>query len=448
MPVPLYASTGHGTGSDWPAGGFCVVTRLQIRGMIRFRTMNPEAGIPLSVYIHWPFCASRCPYCDFNSHVRDHTDEDQWARWYARELAWWATQTLPGSRVETVFFGGGTPSLMSARLVGHVLETVHALWPVAPGAEISLEANPGSVEAARFLDFRAAGINRVSLGVQALREEALRFLGRRHSVAEARAAIRVVRDTFDRWSLDLICARPGQTWDTWQPELDEALDLAGGHLSLYQLTIEPGTPFFQHHARGDWVLPGEDDAARIYSQTRRHMADRGFRDYEISNYARPGEECRHNLVYWRGGNVAGSGPGAHSRIQTAQGTEALHMVRTPETWGAQVEAVGHGVRERVLLSVEAYAEERLMMGLRLAEGVNRARFRLQTGHDPVRLVGEERVQVLCNEGLMACSDTVLRATSRGRLCLNALMAWILPLKGFGLQGSLPEQCTAREREQT
>ncbi|MBS0253570.1 MAG: coproporphyrinogen III oxidase [Proteobacteria bacterium] len=325
------------------------------------------------VYVHWPFCAQKCPYCDFNSHVRHKGwDEPRFLSAYKREIDWIADRI--GGRVATsVFLGGGTPSLMQPETVAGILDHIAKRWGIADSAEITLEANPGSVEAARFRAFRDAGVNRVSVGVQSLRDEELRKLGRIHSVAEAKAALDVARGTFERFSFDLIYARPGQTADAWRRELGEALDLAGDHLSLYQLTIEPDTPYAALHAAGKLVIPDDYDAGALYEITEEMTAARGLTAYEVSNYARAGSESRHNLLYWRYGEYAGIGPGAHGRIVVDGGREATIAERSPEAWVEKVESQGNGYVERIALSDAEQADEMLLMGLRLSEGVELAR---------------------------------------------------------------------------
>ncbi|MFA5957485.1 radical SAM family heme chaperone HemW [Hyphomicrobium sp.] len=332
-----------------------------------------DGNTTFGVYVHWPFCAQKCPYCDFNSHVRHKGwDEERFLSAYKREIDW-VTDRI-GSRVATsVFFGGGTPSLMQPSTVGAIIEHIAKRWGIAHDAEITLEANPGSVEAARFRGFRDAGINRVSIGVQSLRDEELRKLGRIHTVQEAKAALGVARATFDRFSFDLIYARPGQTADGWRRELAEALDLAGDHLSLYQLTIEPDTPYAALHAAGKLVIPDDYDASTLYELTEEMTAARGLAAYEVSNYARPGSESRHNLLYWRYGEYAGIGPGAHGRIVADGSREATVAERNPEAWVGRVEADGNGFVELTGLAQAEQADELLLMGLRLAEGVDLAR---------------------------------------------------------------------------
>ncbi|HEY8127114.1 MAG TPA: radical SAM family heme chaperone HemW [Hyphomicrobium sp.] len=329
-----------------------------------------DGDTTFGIYAHWPFCAQKCPYCDFNSHVRfGGWDEARFLAAYKREIDWAADRI--GSRIATsVFFGGGTPSLMQAQTVAAILEHIAKRWGITSDAEITLEANPGSVEAARFRGFREAGVNRVSIGVQSLRDDQLRKLGRIHSVAEAKAALEIARGTFERFSFDLIYARPGQTPDDWRAELAEALDLAGDHLSLYQLTIEPDTPYAALHAAGKLVIPDEYDASALYEITEEMTAARGLAAYEVSNYAHPGSESRHNLLYWRYGEYAGVGPGAHGRIIVDGERRATITERNPEAWAARVENAGHGVVEMTELTRAEQADEMLLMGLRLSEGVD------------------------------------------------------------------------------
>jgi len=370
----------------------------------------------LAVYIHWPFCKSKCPYCDFNSHVRERIDEGRWRRALLAELDHYAEMT-PGRTVSSIFFGGGTPSLMSAETAAAVLDRVARLWRLDPRVEITLEANPSSVEAARFRDFRAAGVNRVSLGVQALDDAALKFLGRAHDTGEALAAIDVARKNFERYSFDLIYARPGQTVAAWRAELDRALALAGEHLSVYQLTIEPGTAFATAHGRGDLVLPDEETQAALYETTQERLAAAGMPAYEISNHARPGAECRHNLAYWRYRDYAGVGPGAHGRLTLEGRKTATRQRRAPETWVEAVERAGHGTEEAVALTPEEAREEMLMMGLRLTEGIPLAE--LGTPLDPARL------DPLVEAGFLVADEERLAATSAGRQRLNAVLAALL-----------------------
>jgi oxygen-independent coproporphyrinogen-3 oxidase len=394
-----------------------------------------RAAAGFGVYVHWPFCASKCPYCDFNSHVRQGgreggIDEARFRKAYLRELAHWA-ELAPGRTVSSVFFGGGTPSLMSAETVGAIVAAIAGRWHLAADAEITLEANPGSVEAARFRGYRDAGVNRVSLGVQSLDDGALRALGRLHTAAEARAAIEVARATFDRFSFDLIYARPGQTLAAWRAELGEALRLAGRHLSLYQLTVEPGTPFAELHARGRLKVPADEAARAFYDLTQEITEHAGLPAYEISNHAAPGEECRHNLLYWRYGEYAGVGPGAHGRVVIADGPRlATAAERNPERWAALVEGGGFGLVERAALSPAEEADEALLMGLRLAEGLDLDRLAAVTGFAP----GERAVAELAGSGLIERRDgTRIVATDAGRIVLDQV---VLRLSS-GLEGVTP-----------
>jgi putative oxygen-independent coproporphyrinogen III oxidase len=375
---------------------------------------------PLAVYIHWPFCRSKCPYCDFNSHVRDSVDAARWTRALLKDLDHQAELTR-GRDVDSVFFGGGTPSLMPPETVGALLDRVRSRWAVMPDVEITLEANPNSTEAARFHALAAAGVNRVSLGVQALDPAALQMLGRRHDRDEAIAAIGHARDIFPRFSFDLIYTRPGQSVAAWRCELDEALSLAGEHLSLYQLTIEPGTAFATSARRGELVLPDEEIAVALFEMTQDRLAARGLPAYEISNHARPGAECRHNLAYWRYQDYVGIGPGAHGRLTSGGSKFATRQHRLPERWLAAVEAAGTGMEERVTIDRETAIEEMLMMGLRLVEGVSRKRLETLAGQDAETLFGR-RLAPLIEGGFLALDQDRLVATAAGRQRLNSVLA--------------------------
>ncbi len=381
-----------------------------------------EAGI--GVYVHWPFCLSKCPYCDFNSHVRARIDERRWRSALIAELAHYAAETST-RKVTSLFFGGGTPSLMSPETVAAIIERVAALWPTAAGLEVTLEANPSSVEAGRFAAYASAGVNRVSLGVQALDDAALRFLGRRHSQAEALAAVALAHRHFARVSFDLIYARPGQTVAAWRRELARALDHAGEHLSLYQLTIEPETAFAQAHARGSFALPQEALAAALYEATQEALDGAGLPAYEISNHARPGVECRHNLTYWRYGDYVGAGPGAHGRLTLGGVKVATRQHRAPEAWLDRVERCGHATRTHIALSPAERLEELLLMGLRLAEGVGREAFRRETGEEIETTLDRARLARLVDGGFLVLDGRGLRATAAGRLRLDAVLAALL-----------------------
>ena len=380
-------------------------------------------GEPLAIYIHWPFCRSKCPYCDFNSHVRDGVDAARWTRALLADLDHQAS-SLPGRAVGSVFFGGGTPSLMPPETVAALLDRVRRHWPMAADVEITLEANPNSAEAARFRAFAAAGVNRLSLGVQALDPAALRFLGRAHDRAEAIAAIEHARDAFARFSFDLIYARPGQGAAQWQGEIDEALGLAGDHLSLYQLTIEPGTAFAALARRGDLVAADEDAAVELYELTQDRLAAAGLPAYEISNHARRGAESRHNLAYWRYQDYAGIGPGAHGRLSRGGVKYATRQRRSPEAWLAAVESAGAGIEEIVPIDRGSALEEMLMMGLRLAEGVARRRLEQLAGIDAETRFART-LPPLVEGGFLTLDRDRLTATAAGRQRLNAVLAALL-----------------------
>ena len=384
--------------------------------------MSDHAGRDgFGVYIHWPFCRSKCPYCDFNSHVRERIDEAAWRDALLAELDHFGALTR-GQRVSSVFFGGGTPSLMAPATAGAVLERIAALWGADDGVEITLEANPNSAEAGRFAEFRAAGINRVSLGVQALDDASLRFLGRAHNSGEARAAIDAASRNFRRYSFDLIYARPGQGLDAWRDELRAAMALAGDHLSVYQLTIEPGTAFHTAHARGDIRLPDADLAAGLYEMTQEILGAAGMPAYEVSNHARPGQECRHNLVYWRYEDYVGAGPGAHGRLTRNGARVATRQEKLPETWLAGIAANGHGGAETNPISADEAASEALLMGLRLTEGVDSGRFHRRTGVALDDALDQKKLAQLVAEGFVVRDATSLRATDKGRPVLNAVIA--------------------------
>jgi len=376
-------------------------------------------GDPFGVYVHWPFCAAKCPYCDFNSHVR-HKPVDQavFAKAYDCEIATMAG--ISGERnVTSVFFGGGTPSLMDVQTVATILDSINTHWGITADAEITLEANPTSVEADRFAGYRTAGVNRVSLGVQSLDDQQLKFLGRLHSADEARRAVFLAHETFSRVSFDMIYARPGQSADAWTKELTVALDLAGEHLSLYQLTIEPGTPFFDLRERGRLTPLDEERAADLYTITAELTASRGFENYEISNYAKPGARSAHNLVYWRSGDYAGVGPGAHGRISTDHGRLATATKTNPEIWWQEAMANGHGMCTKETITREEQTDEMLLMGLRMAEGIDLARYEELSG----RPLASKRIAFLQEIGLVEpIGNSRLRATHRGFLVLDAVIA--------------------------
>jgi putative oxygen-independent coproporphyrinogen III oxidase len=379
----------------------------------------PDHQAAFGVYIHWPFCLSKCPYCDFNSHVRrEPIDEARFARAFAAEIA--TTAARVGQRnVSTIFFGGGTPSLMQPETIGAVLDAVGKHWNVAPDVEVTLEANPTSVEATRFRGYRVAGVNRVSLGVQALDDRALAELGRMHTAREALDAVGVARSVFDRYSFDLIYARPRQEPKQWADELTRALGEAGEHLSLYQLTIEADTPFEALHKAGKLKTPNDDLARVLYDTTLEICGAHGLPAYEISNHARPGSECRHNLVYWRGQEYAGVGPGAHGRIDIDGDRHATATEKRPESWLMRVEAAGHGVTTDDVLTSEERGDEILLMGLRLAEGIETARYEAVAG----RRLDPDQIDELRRHGLIETTDQGrLRVTLAGFPVLDAIVA--------------------------
>jgi oxygen-independent coproporphyrinogen-3 oxidase len=385
---------------------------------------NSDTGPGFGLYVHWPFCRSKCPYCDFNSHVRAAVDHRRWQAALLRELDHYG-ETAGERRLTSIFFGGGTPSLMEPATVAAVIDRALKLWPPAGELEVTLEANPTSVEADKFAAFAAAGVNRVSLGVQALRDADLRFLGRQHDTAGARRAVETGHRHFNRLSFDLIYARPGQTVGAWTDELTEALALAGDHLSVYQLTIEPEAAFAAAHRRGDFSLPDEDTAAALFEATQELLAAAGLAAYEISNHARAGRSCRHNLTYWRYGDYAGIGPGAHGRLTLADTKYATRQHRAPEAWLAAVEEKGHATRQRDAVAPEARREEMLMKGLRLAEGVSAARFFSETGQALAASLDPARLAQLREGGFVVLDEAGLRATAAGRQRLNAVLAQLL-----------------------
>ncbi len=381
---------------DWQSGGFCL-------------------------YVHWPFCASKCPYCDFNSHVSANIDQQQWAKAYLAEIDRAARETQ-GRVLDSIFFGGGTPSLMDPDLVAQIIAATRRAWPMRNDPEITLEANPTSIEAGRFADFRQAGVNRISMGMQAMNDADLRKLGRLHTAAEAMAAFDIARNRFDRVSFDLIYARQDQSLADWRSELARALDLAVDHLSLYQLTIEDGTAFGARHQAGGLLgLPDDDLSADMYALTQEMTQARGLPAYEVSNHAREGAESRHNLIYWRGGDYVGIGPGAHGRI-TLDGTRwATECPKAPNQWLNAVSKMQSGESPRNALSAEDHAVEYLMMSLRLREGMSIARYSTLSANP----LPTDRVQNLVTLGLLVQTQDRLAATAQGRIVLNAILRDLL-----------------------
>lgn len=383
-------------------------------------TLYPDPMEPLALYIHWPFCLAKCPYCDFNSHVRARIDQPRFAAALRAELVWEAAR-LGRRPLASIFFGGGTPSLMAPATVAALIDDATRLFAPMPDLEITLEANPTSVEQDKLAAFRAAGVNRISLGVQSLDDAALAALGRRHSAAQAIAALETARGLFPRMSFDLICARPGQTLPAWRAELRRALALAADHLSLYQLTIEPSTGFEALHRRGDLVLPDDDTAAALYDATAEEAGRFGLLAYEVSNYARPGAESRHNLQYWRYGDYVGIGPGAHGRVTLGGALLATRRHRAPEPWAERVERDGHGSTDEETVPAADRAREALLMGLRLSEGIDPVRFAARTGVALDAALDADTLGRAVEEGYLDHGATRLRATPEGRKRLDALL---------------------------
>jgi len=381
---------------------------------------DPRTNGLFGVYVHWPFCAAKCPYCDFNSHVhRGEFDEAAYVASYEREIAYMAKQA-PGRVVQSIFFGGGTPSLMDPRSVAGILDAIARHWEIDPKAEITLEANPTSVEANRFRGYRAAGVNRVSLGVQSLREGPLAELGRKHTVDEAIAAVRLAQSIFPRSSFDLIYTRPRQTLEDWQDELTEALWLAeAGHLSLYQLTIEQGTRYYDLFRAGKLKMPDEETSADFYELTQELTVKAGLPAYEISNHARPGQESRHNLIYWRYGEYAGIGPGAHGRLLINNQRHATATEKMPFDWQKRVQARGHGLVTDDILTWEEEGDELLVMGLRLREGIDPQRFHRISG----RAISQRQINELKAIGFVeTLPNGFIRVTDKGWPVLDAVVA--------------------------
>ena len=374
----------------------------------------------LALYFHWPFCLAKCPYCDFNSHVRDVLPQAEMLTALKTELAWEAAR-LGRRSVGSIFFGGGTPSLMAPESVAALIEQVRQLFDLSADAEITLEANPTSVEAGRFAAYRAAGVNRISIGVQSFEAQALQFLGRQHSAAQAIAAIELGAKLFPRISFDLIYARPGQTRDGWRTELRQALDLAADHLSLYQLTIEDGTKFARLYMRGEFTLPDDDEAEALYDITAEESARYGLQRYEVSNYAKPGGESRHNLTYWRYGDYAGIGPGAHGRLLVAGAMLATTRHRAPERWIEAVARHGHGTALEDIVPTRDRAREALIMGLRLREGIAAPVFLARTGMPLMEALEGDVLSAYQADGYLRYADERLTATAHGLKKLDALL---------------------------
>ncbi len=385
----------------------------------------------MGVYIHWPFCASKCPYCDFNSHVRGAFDQSEWVDAYVRSLEHYA-MLLPDNQVVSIFFGGGTPSLMSVKSVATIIDAVQRLWRQSNDIEITLEANPTSVEIDKFEGFKEAGVTRISLGMQAFDDEALKFLGREHSENEALKAIEIAAKCFERYSFDLIYARPNQTLSDWEGELRRAIKYARGHLSLYQLTIEKGTPFYKRHNSGEFHIPDDVKGADFYYLTADIMEEAGLPAYEVSNYAAAGQECRHNLVYWHMADYIGVGAGAHGRfiMGADNGKYASRDYNIPERWLEQAQENGCGVQKTEKLTSKDRFIESIMMGLRLYDGISFNRCYELSGLGFFDMVDKGKLDTICNEGWAQINyDKIngdnMRLTREGMLRLNSLIPYIL-----------------------
>ena len=390
----------------------------------RQASFDDDRGFGL--YIHWPFCRAKCPYCDFNSHVATNVDHDRFAAAFRREMAYMAAEYGTGQPLYSLFFGGGTPGLMPPALVGGVIRAADDLFGLAPHVEITAEANPTSAEAGTFAGFAAAGVNRLSLGIQSLRDDGLVFLGREHSADEAISALRQAQRHFERLSIDLIYAHKDQTMQGWRDELHQALDLGVDHMSVYQLTIEHGTVFFTRARRGETLTMEDDHAADLFLETNRIMSEAGMPAYEISNHAKPGEECRHNLTYWRAGDWIGIGPGAHGRMDMDGGRRELATRRSPASWLEQVETEGHGIETILEEQAGDAVTEALMMGLRLAAGVDMTALSRRFDDLP-RHIDMAAHDKLITNGVLATEKGYLRTTPQSRLVLNRILADLLAI---------------------
>jgi putative oxygen-independent coproporphyrinogen III oxidase len=379
-----------------------------------------------ALYIHWPFCLSKCPYCDFNSHVREKVDQSRWKHALLTELENSATD----DHLSSIFFGGGTPSLMDPETVGALIEKAKSLFKTDENLEVTLEANPSTVESERFKAFHEAGVNRLSIGIQSLNDDALTFLGRRHSADEALKALQIAAAYFPRYSFDLIYARPDQTAEAWKEELSKALTYANGHLSLYQLTIEPQTAFATRLKRGEKMTLEDDPAAALYELTDDMMKTSGLPAYEVTNYAAPGQECRHNLIYWNFGQYIGIGPGAHGRVLSSGAKVATSRFKAPETWLEAVEKQGHGLQTSEILSPQERLHEFTLMGLRLTQGLDIKRLYEETGLHVEEAYSEKALVVLEKERLLTRTPSHLIVTLEGRMRLNGLIAYLLSSRSY------------------
>ena len=386
---------------------------------------SEEISSNFGLYIHWPFCLSKCPYCDFNSHVVESVDHNLWEKALVNELTFLSSNQNQ-KKLKSIFFGGGTPSLMKPETVFEVIQTAQKLWDVEQPIEITLEANPSSIEYQTFSSFKQAGVNRISLGIQAFDDKALSFLGRSHDRLDAINAIEAAHKSFDKVSFDLIYARPQQTIESWLLELGQALNLAGEHMSVYQLTIEKGTAFYSQYKNGDFEMPSSETAANFYEVTNEKMGSAGLQNYEISNYAQLGSECQHNMIYWRSEDYLGVGPGAHSRLTDKRGERrATRSLTAPFSWLKEVETNGHALVEQTILSTSEQLTETIMMGLRLKEGVSLKKLNKLTGKTLEQLFDAEALRLLTNEGYVKVDNFYLRATDSGRQRLNGVVRCLL-----------------------
>ena len=386
--------------------------------------MTTEIKPNLSLYIHWPFCEKRCPYCDFNSHVRQKIDQQRWKKALLTEIAS-EFYLYPDRRISSLFFGGGTPSLMDPDTITSLLQAIDHYWGLEDNVEITLEANPSSVEKTRFKNFRSAGVNRLSIGAQSFDDKALKFLGRTHTAGEVVEALDLARTTFPRYSFDLIYGRPKQSTNSWKEELNLALEFTNNHLSLYQLTIERGTPFFSSHKNKAFRMPNDDTAADQYEYTRDVLSCAGLFPYEVSNHAAPGEECQHNLTYWRYGDYAGIGPGAHGRVSDGNDKLAYHRISNPENWLLQTEKTGTGLHKKTKLAQREVLQEMVFMGLRLSEGLDLEEVKKQTGNSIENWVNPDILTVLIDEGLLVTTENKLQATQEGFIRLDSITSKLL-----------------------
>ncbi len=376
----------------------------------------------LAIYIHWPFCKSKCPYCDFNSHVTNSIDYSEWQNSYLKEMSYFR-DFIDGKNISSIFFGGGTPTLMPPRIAEKIIERLYSIASLDKNIEITLEGNPTSVENKKLADFKNAGVNRVSLGVQAFNDKDLKFLGREHSKNEALEAIEIAAKNFNNYSFDLIYARPEQTIKEWEEELKQAIKYTRNHLSLYQLTIEKGTSFYSEYNKGKFTLPSDEVAATLYEMTYEKMEQFGFNAYEVSNFAKPEFESKHNLTYWYYNDYLGIGPGAHSRITENGKKQALTMVHRPESWLKQIKEQSNGIQQKSTLNEQEIFEEMMMMGLRLKDGMNRKRIEDVSG-----FIIEEKLQNLekmQNLNLIEIDKDTIKATQKGRMLLNSVLAEML-----------------------